>query len=44
MATVNLTDFDPTTDTFYVAFMTGRCKASIKRSVYARPAMSSSHP
>jgi hypothetical protein len=32
MASVNLVDFDPTTDEFWVAFMSGRTKASIKRS------------
>ena len=32
MATVNLVDFDPTTDEFWVAFMSGRTKASVKRS------------
>jgi hypothetical protein len=31
MASVNLTDFDPNVDTFWLACMTGRWKASLKR-------------
>lgn len=32
MATSNLVDFDPSVDTFWLACMTGRWKASLKRS------------
>lgn len=32
MATVNLVDFDPNVDTFWLACMSGRWKASLKRS------------
>jgi hypothetical protein len=31
MATVNLTDFDPNVDTFWLACMSGRWKASLER-------------